>query len=112
MPQALVGGVVLTTQIFFVLFPSFSLYLFSLFRLACVCLRKSSAIKIEESRRGLVPGKYFSTTGSTFELTCEDSKMIGEWIWSLSILECRGNLEEWKKEERRKGMLVITTDIF
>lgn len=79
-----------------------------------VCLRKSSAIKIEESRReswGLVPGKYFSTSGSKFELTCEDSKIVGELIWSLSISECHGDLEEWKKEERRKGMLVITTDI-
>lgn len=105
-PQALVGGIVSITQIFIVPFLSFSLCVLSLFSSSLVCLRKSSAIKIEESRRGLVPGKYFSTTGSTFELTRENSKMIGEGIWSLSNLDCRGNLEE-----SRKGMLVITTDI-
>lgn len=80
---------------FFVSFLSFSLYVFPFF-VKLVRLRKSSAIKIEESRReswGLVPGKYFSTSGSKFELTCEDSKMVGELIWSLSISECCGDLE-------------------
>lgn len=49
----------------------------------------------------MVPGNNFSTTGSTFELTCEDSKMIGESIWSSSILECWG--EFGREEERDAG---------